>query len=62
MPPEVTLHYLFTPTLALPLKGEGIFEIVSYRLSRNIITARGTPESRISNRRRSLCITFSPPP
>ena len=24
-----TLHYLFTPTLTLPLEGEGTFEIVS---------------------------------
>ena len=25
----VTLHYLFTPTPTLPLKGEGTFEIAS---------------------------------
>ena len=25
----VVIHYLFTPTLTLPLKGEGTFEIVS---------------------------------
>ena len=25
----VSIHYLFTPTLTLPLKGEGTFEIVS---------------------------------
>ena len=25
MHPDVTLHYHFTPTLTLPLKGEGTF-------------------------------------
>ena len=29
----VALHYLFTPTLTLPIKGEGTFEIVSQWLA-----------------------------
>ena len=40
-----SLHYLFTPALTLPLKGEGIIEIVSYPKASLMMSARRSAAS-----------------